>query len=138
MRIRPQPFVQRLSDAMMLVDCLETEKHFAQMFTCAALEAAVPELRSAFEAGWRDSLELAEELFRLMGERGWYPLQPAPPEEVARVAETFAEATDRQVAGHGPGPWQRAPSNHGGVDFPTYAGPLPGGPDGGARGAGGG
>lgn len=125
MQIRPDPHGQRLEDPWILADCLEMEKHLGQLFGHAVMESATPELRAAFEAGQRDCLELADDIFRLMHQLGWYPLRPAPPEAVADLAATFQPVTTATAA-VGPGPWARTGPAAQAVAHPTYASP-PGG-----------
>lgn len=69
----------------MSIDCLNTSKHFSIIDCINTLESSSSQVRQAFSRFTQEHQSMADDWFRLMSRRGWYPIQEARPEAISQM-----------------------------------------------------
>lgn len=68
---------------------LLNQKSSAKNYAMGAIESANPELRTFLENAFMNSSHHAYDVWQYMVEKGYYPLSPAPQQEIQNVASVF-------------------------------------------------
>lgn len=121
--------VHQLSDRLMAADILKDYKYLASCATMAAMETNAHDLRGTFIEHAREDLNMAEELYRIMRQRGWYPDPPRAGAEQVHWAAEHSRQMLEGMRGRAPGAQGGAWAGFGAAQR------TPGGPGGGPAGA---
>ena len=83
-----------LNDKEMMTDLLLGEKLLASTYNTFCCEAATPAVRSSFSSLLQDEHRLAENVFREMENRSWYPVEKAEETKVHQARMNFAKTVN--------------------------------------------
>ncbi len=73
--------VQQLSPVIVSLDCLNSTRYLVLRDSYGAMESTTPLLRQAYENMLREHLQMADEWYRFLHNRGWY-MVPEPQSNV--------------------------------------------------------
>lgn len=91
----PSLHPQRLSDQTIAGACLDDCKFLAVRSTIAATECFNPELRASLATAAQENLQMAEEMFRWLSQRGFYAVPAANQQFVSQMSQQFAPISGR-------------------------------------------
>ncbi len=95
--------MNRLDDRDILTDCLEDAKWGSSSYHMAILEAAHEPVRSTLSRLHNDELMLHKNIFEMMHQRGFYPVEPAT-RPTAQTQTAYHPEQEYQAYGTGYGP----------------------------------
>lgn len=76
------PYSQQISPQSIAIDCLNSTKYLILRDSYGNMESATPQLRQELNRMASEHIEMAEEWFQLMYQKGWYMVPQARPEVV--------------------------------------------------------
>ena len=80
-----------LSDRDRLEDLLSQEKYLINAYGTFVPEATCPQLRQVLTANLTDCIQNQYTLFDQMNQMGWYPVKPAPTQDIDAARQKFAQ-----------------------------------------------
>ena len=79
-----------MEDKDLMESELLTLKGVCDLYLHGTLEATTAEVHCAFKNALNESLNIQNKIYTLMAEKGWYPMQNAPQQEINTVKQKFA------------------------------------------------
>ena len=76
-------------DQQIAGDILTSQKHATELYNQFAVEAKMPELHSDFMEMLNQEHQMQQEIFKLMEEKGWYPIEMAEAEKIEKTKKMF-------------------------------------------------
>ena len=80
-----------LSDRDRLEDLLSQEKYLINAYGTFVPEATCPQLRQVLTTNLTDCIQNQYTLFDQMNQMGWYPVKPAPAQDIDTARQKFAQ-----------------------------------------------
>lgn len=88
--IDPNQCSQILTEKEILKDCLSTQKFETTNYNTFAGECVNEQLRSAFLNILDEEHRIQADIFSMMNTKGWYPTQPADPNQFQQVKQRYS------------------------------------------------
>ena len=79
-----------MEDQDLMESELLTLKGVCDLYMHGTIEASTAEVHTAFKNALNESLNIQNKIYNLMAEKGWYPMQTAPQQELDNVKQKFA------------------------------------------------
>ena len=79
-----------MDDRDLMESELLTLKGVCDLYIHGTIEASTAEVHTAFKNALNESLNIQNKIYNLMAEKGWYPMQTAPQQELDNVKQKFA------------------------------------------------
>lgn len=92
----PNTNATTLNDREIATSYLLTLKRAGREYAWSAMEASNPDLREFLKDAFTMSCNHAYEVWQWMVKKGYYPLCPAPEEEITKIGNTYNEVTNQQ------------------------------------------
>lgn len=80
-----------MTDQERMEDLLTQEKYLINAYGTFIPEATCPQLRQVLTANFNDCVQTQYTLFDQMNQKGWYPVKPAPVQEVDAARQKFSQ-----------------------------------------------
>ena len=74
-----------MDDKIILWDCLKDQKHMAANYSVMSTEVACSQLLSDVMQIWHDDIQANFDIFTVMNQKGFYPLEYAQAQEINKV-----------------------------------------------------
>ena len=82
---------QNMSDKEYMDDILITSKALSNLYHYAVLESPTDKVHYQFKDILNQSLEMQHQIFTVMQQKGWYPLDAAPAQDINKTKTTFQQ-----------------------------------------------
>ncbi|MDR1754038.1 MAG: spore coat protein [Eubacterium sp.] len=82
-----------MNDREYMEDILLTAKTLTGVYHYATQESSTPNLHNQFQANLIDSFKMQNDIFTKMEQKGWYPQQQAPTQQINQVRSKFSQPT---------------------------------------------
>ena len=79
-----------MNDKMAMENILNLEKGVCGLYLHDAIEAACPEVLSAFDSSLKDSLGMQSEIYAKMEQKGWYAPEQVEKQKITQVKNQVA------------------------------------------------
>ena len=79
-----------MNDRDLMENLLLLEKGVCDLYLHGAIESSSPDVHRAFTSSLSTALELQEQLYSHMEQKGWYPQQYAQKAQIEQVKQKFA------------------------------------------------
>jgi len=79
-----------MNDRDLMESELLTLKGVCDLYMHGAIEASTQEVHTAFKDALNESLNIQNKIYNLMAEKGWYPMENAPQQQINNVKQKFA------------------------------------------------
>lgn len=88
-----------MDEKNLMNDLLSSQKFLTSAYNLAITESASDQLRRDFLNIYQEEQNNLKTLFDVMHARGWYPLDTASPQDVAKVRQQFQGQAGGETAG---------------------------------------
>ena len=78
-----------MDDRPLMENMLILEKGACDLLMHGTIESASPDVHHAFSCSLNSSLQMQEQIYEKMQEKGWYPMQQADRQKIEQVRQKF-------------------------------------------------
>ena len=78
-----------MDDRQLMENMLILEKGACDLLMHGTIESASPDVHHAFTCSLNSSLQMQEQIYEKMQEKGWYPMQQADSRKIEQVRQKF-------------------------------------------------
>lgn len=71
---------------------LNQTKGLCDLYMHGAVESSTPQVRSAFDSALKDALTMQQDIYNQMSQKGWYPSQQAPQDQISQTKQKFSSS----------------------------------------------
>ncbi|MEA4920916.1 MAG: spore coat protein [Clostridiaceae bacterium] len=71
---------------------LNQTKGLCDLYMHGAVESSTPQVRSAFDCALKDALTMQQDIYNQMSQKGWYPSQQAPQDQISQTKQKFSSS----------------------------------------------
>lgn len=79
-----------MDDKMLMENLLISVKSASNMYLSGTIEASTPQVRNAFDSALTKCLQMQNEIYTKMTEKGWYVTQPVEQKKINQTVQKFA------------------------------------------------
>lgn len=79
-----------MQDRDLMENLLLTEKGICDLYLHGAVESSTVNVNQTFSTALKDSLTMQGDIYKKMSEKGWYPSQNAPEQQIQQVKQKFS------------------------------------------------
>ncbi len=79
-----------MDDKMLMEDLLNNTKGICDLYLHGTIESGTANVNQAFSKALNDSLCMQDAIYKKMSEKGWYPAEQAPQQQIDKVKQKFA------------------------------------------------
>lgn len=79
-----------MNDQMIMENLLLTTKGVCDLYMHGTIESATQNVQQTFDDALSDSLCMQGDIYRKMADKGWYPAQQAPQQQINQVRQKYA------------------------------------------------
>ena len=79
-----------MDDRELMENMLMLEKGACDLMMHGTIESCSPDVHHAFSCSLNSSLQMQEQIYEKMQQRGWYPVQQVERQKVDRVRQKFS------------------------------------------------
>lgn len=79
-----------MDDRQLMENMLMLEKGACDLLMHGTIESSSPDVHHAFTCSLNSSLQMQEQIYEKMQQKGWYPVQQAERQKVDRVRQKFS------------------------------------------------
>lgn len=83
-----------MDDKNLMEDVLLTVKGACDLYMHGTIESSTANVRGAFDQRLNETLQMQNEIFGKMSEKGWYPMESAQTQQIDKVKQKFAAAVN--------------------------------------------
>ena len=78
-----------MDDRELMENMLMLEKGACDLMMHGTIESCSPDVHHAFSCSLNSSLQMQEQIYEKMQEKGWYPMQQADRQKIEQVRQKF-------------------------------------------------
>ncbi|MEA4891153.1 MAG: spore coat protein [Peptococcaceae bacterium] len=79
-----------MEDKDLMEDILLTAKGACDLYLHGTIESATPKVHGAFDQALKGTLQMQNQVYSKMSQKGWYPTQQAQQQQIQQVAQQYA------------------------------------------------
>ena len=79
-----------MNDKEIMTNLLNAVKGECDLMMHGAIESATPNVHGAFTQSFNDMLTMQNQIYAKMAQKGWYPAENAPQDQINKVKQKFA------------------------------------------------
>ena len=79
-----------MDDKSLMENLLLVEKGACDLMMHGTVESGTPTVRAAFNAALEDCLRMQADIYAKMSAKGWYPIEQAEQQKIAKVKQKFS------------------------------------------------
>ena len=79
-----------MNDKEIMTNILNAAKGECDLMMHGAIESATPNIHGAFTQSFNDMLTMQNQIYAKMAQKGWYPAENAPQDQINKVKQKFA------------------------------------------------
>ena len=79
-----------MDDRNIMENLLLTTKGACDLFMHGSIESSTPNVHQAFTTALNETLAMQSSIYKQMQNKGWYPVQQAPQQQVEQVKQKFS------------------------------------------------
>ena len=79
-----------MDDRQLMENMLMLEKGACDLLMHGTIESSSPDVHHAFSCSLNSSLQMQEQIYEKMQQKGWYPVQQVERQKVDRVRQKFS------------------------------------------------
>lgn len=83
-----------MDDKCIMENILLTTKSVCDLYLHGAIESGTANVNSVFDKALQDALCMQDEIYKKMTAKGWYPTEQAPQQQIDKVKQKYASATN--------------------------------------------
>ena len=80
-----------MNDQAIMENLLLTTKGVCDLYMHGAIESSDENVHRAFDTALGDSLDMQDDIYRMMSAKGWYTTQQAEQQQIEQVRQKFAQ-----------------------------------------------
>lgn len=80
-----------MNDQEIMESILLTTKGVCDLYMHGAIESSTENVHQAFDGALGNSLDMQDNIYKLMAAKGWYPAQQADAKQIEQVRRKFAQ-----------------------------------------------
>ena len=80
-----------MDDKCIMENLRLTSKGACDLYMHGSIESPTPNVHQSFTAALNDTLCMQENIYRQMEQKGWYPAQKAPQQQIDQVKQKFTK-----------------------------------------------
>lgn len=81
-----------MDDKCIMNNILLATKGVCDLYMHGTLESGTMNVHQTFKTALDDSLSMQDNLYKKMSEKGWYPTEQAPQQQIEKVKQKFANS----------------------------------------------
>ena len=81
-----------MNDKEIMTNILNSVKGECDLMMHGAIESSTPAVHAAFAQSFNDALALQSQIYAQMAQKGWYPAENAPQNQIDKVKQKFANS----------------------------------------------
>ena len=81
-----------MDDKTLMENLLISEKGVSDLYLHGTIESSTEKVRNAFDCALNKSLQMQNEIYKKMSEKGWYSQQQAQQQQIAQTQQKFSQA----------------------------------------------
>ncbi len=85
-----------MNERDLMEDVLLVIKGAADLYLHGTIESSTLNVHSAFDKALNDTLCMQNEVYTAMAQKGWYPTEAAPQQQIDAVKQKYSQATQAQ------------------------------------------
>ena len=78
-----------MDDRMLMESLLVSTKNACELFMHGTIEASTSNVKSTFDQALQDVLQIQNDIYSRMAEKGWYPQTTVEQQKIQQVAQKF-------------------------------------------------
>ena len=79
-----------MQDKVIMDNILTSVKGVCELMMHGTIESSTPNVNSTFKAALNDCLCMQNEIYAKMSQKGWYPSQQAPQQQIEQTKQKYA------------------------------------------------
>lgn len=79
-----------MDDQLIMADILTTVKGAADLYLHGTIESATVNIHQAFDQKLNDTLQMQNDIYTKMSQRGWFPPQQAEQQKIDQARQKFS------------------------------------------------
>ena len=79
-----------MNDQTLMENLLNTIKGLCDLYMHATIESSTQNVHEVFAKALCDTLQLQEEIYQAMSQKGWYQTQEAPQQQITQLKNKFS------------------------------------------------
>lgn len=81
----------KLDDKVIMDNILSVIKGNCDLFMHGTIESSTPNVHQAFKSSLDETLQIQNEVYNQMSQRGWYTTQPVEQQKIAQTKQKFSQ-----------------------------------------------
>ena len=83
-----------MEDKMIMTTILNEVKGVCDLMLHGSIESATPNVHSAFKSSLNDCLEMQNQIYNKMSQKGWYSMENVPQQQIDQAKQKFSQETN--------------------------------------------
>lgn len=84
-----------MDDKCIMENILLTEKGICDLYLHGTIESATPNVNQTFHSALNDSLTMQSDVYKEMSQKGWYPSESAPEQQIQKTKQKYSSASQQ-------------------------------------------
>ena len=83
-----------MDDKNLMEDVLLTVKGACDLYLHGTIESSTANVHNTFDQRLNETLQMQNEIYNKMSEKGWYPMEPAQTQQIDKVKQKYAASVN--------------------------------------------